>query len=167
MHLEHLETPTHRGRCSLQLRRHPSPALENAPRDGGFSGFVRSSDSDGQIARFVVGLEIDREPVRLVGGVVSTVAFERACRLEVEECGRCVGLALCFDLRLDGCGERDLGCFRVDTRSELLRASSTVACECAGVSPVSTFTGVSVSSVNRTSSKVCVPRIASGSNSQS
>jgi len=42
-------------------------------------------------------------------------------------------------------------------------ASSTVACECAGVSPVSTFTGVSVSSVNRTSSKVCVPRIASGS----
>jgi len=166
MHLEHLETPTHRGRCSLQLRRHPSPALENAPRDGGFSGFVRSSDSDGQIARFVVGLEIDREPVRLVGGVVSTVAFERACRLEVEECGRCVGLALCFDLRLDGCGERDLG-VSVSILAANSFASSTVACECAGVSPVSTFTGVSVSSVNRTSSKVCVPRIASGSNSQS
>jgi len=49
------------------------------------------------------------------------VAFERASRLEVEECGRRVGLALCFDLRLGGCGERDLGRLRVDTRSELLR----------------------------------------------
>ncbi len=35
-------------------------------------------------------------------------------------------------------------------------ASSTVACECAGVSPVNTFIGVSVSSVNRTFSSVVI-----------
>ena len=72
------------------------------------------------IARRIVGLEVDSERVHFVGGVVSTVAFERASRLEVEECGRSVGLALSFDLCLEGSWKRDLGCVRVDTRSELL-----------------------------------------------
>src|SRR6056297_1712953 len=71
---------------------------KNSPRDGAFSGSVRSFDSDGQVARRVVSLEVDRERVRLVGGVVSTVAFERVGRLEVEERSRGVGLALGFDL---------------------------------------------------------------------
>jgi len=62
-------------------------------------------DSDGQVTRFVVGLEVDGERVRLVSGVVGAVVCERASRLEVEECGRRVGLALFFDLRLDGCQE--------------------------------------------------------------
>jgi len=49
-------------------------------------------------------------------------------------------------------------------RPELRRRSPA---RCAGVSPVNTFTGVSVSSVNSTSSKVRVPRIASGLSSHS
>ena len=53
--------------------------------------------------------------------MVSTVTFERASRIEVEECGRHVGLTLGFNLRLDGCRERDLGRFCVDARSEFLR----------------------------------------------
>lgn len=101
----------------------------------------------------------DGERIGFVGGMAGTVAFERACRLEVEECVRCVGLS----------GSRSasqrmpvarFGVSLCRSRSELF-SSSTVACECAGVSPI-TFTGVSVSSVNRTSSNVCVSRIASG-----
>jgi len=114
---------------------------KNAPRDGGFSGFVRSFDSDGQVARRVVSLEVDRERVCLVGGVVGAVAVERACRLEVEECGRRVGLALGFD-----CVSTEAGSVICGVSVSMLAAnsfaSSTVACECAGISPVSTFAGI-------------------------
>lgn len=117
---------------------------KNSPRDEGYSGFVRSSDSDGQVARFVVGLEVYGERVRLVGGVVGAVAFERACRLEVEERGRSVGLALRLDFASTEAGSAIWG-VSVSILAANSFASSTVARECAGVSPVRTFTGVSVS----------------------
>jgi hypothetical protein len=124
------------------------------------SGIACPLDGNCQFARLVVRLEVDGEGVRIVGGVVGTVQFERLRRGEVEERSRSVGLVLGSDLRLDG-GWGAICGVSVSILTANPFASSTVACECAGVSPISTFTGVSISSVNKMSSKVCVPRIAS------
>ena len=162
MHLEHLETPTHRESLLAPAAPAPVAGAQKTRAGGRFSEVVRSVDGDGQISGLIIRFEVDGVRIRVVGGMVGAVTLERLSRLEVEERGRRVGLAL----RLYRRRKRNLWCVGVDTRRELLGLLDGRLRMC-WFSPVSTFTGVSVSSVNRTSSKVCFPRIASGANSQS
>lgn len=73
--------------------------------------------------------------------------------------GAVLRLDVLLDLGSRPSGQGDCG-VSVSIPVVKARGSSTVACECSGVSPVSTFTAVS--SVNRASWKVRLPRIASG-----
>lgn len=62
---------------------------------------VSLPDGDRQVPGLVIGLELNRERIRVVGGVVRVMSFERPSRLEVEEGSSCVRFACWFTLRFD------------------------------------------------------------------